>query len=234
MAKPISTEIYQCNKEAGTYDPNSPFKTNLLTTLKILAEESKKEKIPKEKGFSLAFAGDKLDEEVTAIALCAGYIEAKECVSCVSSTIPLLLQKCTNQKKGMAWREICMVRYEAFSIHNPDTWVVTNETSEAKVKDAAALEKALNQFVENSMKKLYENNPAGYAFGTQPYGSPSQELFVVMQCALDIASRECDKCLLHIAKEMKPCCIGASDAIVVTPNCYMRKSRNRIGEVKNS
>ncbi|KAF5764968.1 putative Gnk2-like domain-containing protein [Helianthus annuus] len=94
MAEPIYSEIFLCRKDSGTYEPNSLYKTNLMSALKSLPALTSKS------------IGVK-PNQVTAIALCAGYLNPQDCKSCVDKTIPLLLQKCPNQKGAAAWMMKC-------------------------------------------------------------------------------------------------------------------------------
>ncbi|XP_076957098.1 cysteine-rich repeat secretory protein 38-like [Bidens hawaiensis] len=164
------------------------------------------------------YVGNKPDA-VSVGALCAGYLKPKDCASCVSSTIPPLQQKCPNQKGAVAWRVKCMVRYGPPVTNNYDIWFVAHEISEAKVKDVAGLEKALNSLGGMLSESL--DRRTLYAYGFQAYGSANQTLHLVMQCTLDTLTKDCSTCLQQISREMKPCCSGAAAVAMLTPNCYL-------------
>ncbi|MFS8015216.1 putative Gnk2-like domain-containing protein [Helianthus anomalus] len=207
MAEPIYSEIFRCKKDSGTYQPNSLYKTNLVSALKSLPALTSKS------------VGVK-PNEVTAVALCAGYLNPQDCKSCVDKTIPLLLQKCPNQKGAAAWRMKCMVKYGEYVVNNYDVWFVANEVSDAKTKDVVGLQNTLSSFVDTSVLGLYKGQPKGYDYQNLRYGS--QTVYMVMQCTDDILPKDCTKCLHHIFGEIKRCCSGAIAAAILTPNCYMR------------
>ncbi|KAJ0693564.1 putative Gnk2-like domain-containing protein [Helianthus annuus] len=207
MAEPIYSEIFRCKKDSGTYQPNSLYKTNLESALKSLPALTSKS------------IGVK-PNQVTAVALCAGYLNPQDCKSCVDKTIPLLLQKCPNQKGAAAWRMKCMVKYGEYAVNNYDVWFVANEVSGTKTKDVVGLQNALSILGETLLLGLYKEQPTGYGFNNQRYGS--QTLYMVMQCTGDILPNDCTKCLHHISGEIKRCCSGAIAAAILTPNCYMR------------
>ncbi|XP_076959029.1 cysteine-rich repeat secretory protein 38-like [Bidens hawaiensis] len=163
---------------------------------------------------------DNKPDAVSVGALCAGYLKPNDCASCVNSTIPLLQQKCPNQKGAVAWRVKCMVRYGPPVTNNYDIWFVANEISVTKVKDVVGLEKALNSLGGMLSKSL--DHRMLYGYGLQAYGSGNQTLHMVMQCTQDTLPNDCNSCLQHISREMKPCCSGATAAAMLTPNCYLR------------
>ncbi|KAK1422675.1 hypothetical protein QVD17_17961 [Tagetes erecta] len=214
--------MLRCNEKFGTYKPNNAYKKNLANGFKILAIETVKDKSPIERGFGFTFTGEDTDESVMTIAICPAYIKLKDCATCVNDAI-LLLQKCPNQKKAMAWKNnTCLVRYEPISFKGFDPWGVGHEISKDKVEDKEGLEKAFSQLFDNLLEVSDDNHPVAFAFGTQPYGS-NQHLYVAIQCTLDLVMVHCDDCWYFIINEMKqPCCRGAIAATIVTPFCYIR------------
>ncbi|XP_076959032.1 cysteine-rich repeat secretory protein 1-like [Bidens hawaiensis] len=211
MAEPIYTDIFRCKKDSGTYQPNSPYKTNLMAELKKA-----------QSGTGSGPIGNKADETVYVVTLCAGYLKPNDCTSCINKTIPLLLEKCPNQKGAAAWRVTCMVRYGTPVINNYDVWFLANEVSPIKAMDVALLEKSLSELVSMS---LYEVKPGlrRYVYKDLGYGK-NGTLHMVMQCTDDLLPNDCHKCLIHVSNEVKPCCNGAKAAAVFTPNCYIRYS----------
>lgn len=225
MVESASSDDFRCKKDAGTFQPNSRYDTNLKSGLKTLVDETTKEKLKAEKGFSVVMTEDDKEEGIIAIAQCAAYLNPKDCTSCVNKTIPLLQQKCTNQKKAVAWAGTCLVTYGPYTFQNYDPWFIGHEIGDGKVKDVKGLEKALSELFLNVTDEAFEGDlvPILYAFGTQLYGSPSQHLYMIVQCSLDVAaSYQCDECLNLLYKEIKPCCSGASALAMYTSNCYLR------------
>ncbi|KAJ0753625.1 putative Gnk2-like domain-containing protein [Helianthus annuus] len=208
MAEPIYSEIFRCKKDSGTYQPNTLYKTNLVSALKSLP------------ALTSNSVGVK-PNQVTAVALCAGYLNPQDCKSCVDKTIPLLLQKCPNQKGAAAWRMKCMVKYGEPVVNNYDVWFVANEVSDIKAKDVAGLQNSLSSLVDMLLLELYKGQPRRYAYGTQVYKN-NQIVYMVMQCTDDISNKDCNKCILHVSGETKRCCSGAIAAAILTPNCYLR------------
>ncbi|KAF5764971.1 putative Gnk2-like domain-containing protein [Helianthus annuus] len=208
MAEPINSEIFRCKKDSGTYQLNSLYQTNLVSALKSLPALTSKS------------VGVK-PNEVTAVELCAGYLNPQDCKSCVDKTIPLLLQKCPNQKGAAAWRVKCMVKYGQPVLNNYDVWFVANEVSDIITKDVVGLQNTLSSLVNKLLLRLYKGQPMGYAFGTQDYKN-NRIVYMVMQCTDDISHKDCTKCILHVSGEIKRCCSGAIAAAILTPNCYLR------------
>ncbi|XP_076951982.1 cysteine-rich repeat secretory protein 38-like [Bidens hawaiensis] len=171
-------------------------------------------------GSNYASVGDKPDQKVIVLALCAGYLKLNDCASCVNSTIPLLLQKCPNQKVAVAWRVKCMVRYGMPVINDYDVWFVAHEASAVKVKDVALLEKNRPSLERMLLLEVERKTQQPYAYNALAYGS--QTLHMVMQCTPDISPSLCKECLVKASGEIKSCCSGATAAAVLTPNCYMR------------
>ncbi|KAK1422672.1 hypothetical protein QVD17_17958 [Tagetes erecta] len=216
-----SSDVVRCNEKFGNYEPNSTYKKNLAEGFKLLPSEAAKDKNPDDRGFGFTFTGEDTDEPVMTISICPGYIKLKDCGTCVNDAI-LLLQKCPNQKKAMAWKNnTCLVRYEPIGFKPFEPWGVGHEISKDKVEDIEGLEKAFSQLFDNLLEVSDENHPLLFAFGTQPYGS-NQHLYVAMQCTLDLTTVPCDDCWYFIINEMKkPCCRGAIAATIVTPFCYI-------------
>ncbi|KAK9064253.1 hypothetical protein SSX86_015633 [Deinandra increscens subsp. villosa] len=209
----MAADIFRCKKDSGTFQPTSPYKTNIQAALKKLVD-----------GSNTAFFGIRQDE-VKAVALCAGYLNPKDCASCLNTSIPLLLQKCPNQKIAAAWRNTCMIRYGAPVETTYDLWFVEHEVSVTKAKDVQGLENNLPMLVQRlalSIGRDRSSQLSKYGYGTQGYGSPPQSLHLVMQCSPDTKVDDCKKCVFHLSEEMKRCCGGAMGATMFTPNCYMR------------
>ncbi|KAK1422673.1 hypothetical protein QVD17_17959 [Tagetes erecta] len=185
-----SSDVLRCNEKFGNYGPNSAYKKNLAEGFKLLASEAAKDKNPEERGFGFTFTGEDTDEEVMTISICPGYIKLNDCGTCVNDAI-LLLQKCPNQKKAMAWKNnTCLVRYEPVSFKGFDPWGVGHEISKDKVEDIEGLEKAFSQLFDNLLEVSDDNHPLSFAFGTQPYGS-DQHLYVAMQ--FELPFRQCQR-----------------------------------------
>ncbi|KAK1422674.1 hypothetical protein QVD17_17960 [Tagetes erecta] len=229
-----SSDVLRCNEKFGNYGPNSAYKKNLVEGFKLLASETVNNKIPDERGCGFTVTGEDKDDSVETISICPGYIKLKDCGMCVNDAI-LLLQKCPNQKKAMAWKNnTCLVRYEPVGFKPFEPWGVGHEISKDKVEDIEGLEKAFSQLFDNLLEVSDDNHPISFAFGTQPYGS-NQHLYVAIQCTLDLVMVQRNNCWYFIINEMKqPCCRGAIAATIVTPFCYIRgveifSEHNKIG-----
>ncbi|KAM0054374.1 putative Gnk2-like domain-containing protein [Helianthus debilis subsp. tardiflorus] len=216
MGEPLYADIFRCKKDSGDFLPKSTYETNLLDAVKIASEAAKTSTYFYSKGGSRVVAAE---------SFCAAYLKHVDCVSCVNTTFPLLLKNCQNKKHALAWRSKCMVEYGLdINLSNHDHWFVAHETSANKTKDIQGLENTMKALVDKLLKEALKNkeNTGRYAYGTMPYNGSRQTLFMVMQCSYPLSEQDCNKCLLRLYGEMKPCCSGAIAAATLTSGCYMR------------
>ncbi|KAL8248206.1 hypothetical protein R6Q59_005074 [Mikania micrantha] len=222
MAEPINSDIFRCRNKTGTFQPNSPYKKNLMSALNEVTSKTEKES-----GYNSATFGTK-DNEVRAAAFCAAYLKPNDCVSCVKKTITLLQQKCSNHKEAASWRVTCMVRYGKPTPNDYELWFVAHEVSVDKSKDVPGLGRTVPDLASMLMKKVYSprgpSTVRGYAYDDMHYGTSMdpRTVYMAMQCTPYILPRDCNACLGRVSGDLQSCCKGAMAAAVLTPNCYIR------------
>lgn len=218
IAESLYGNVFRC-RNTGNFPPNSPYQMNLMSALNSLPDST-----ANTGGFSIESAGNKPNETVFAVALCAGYLKSEDCKNCVKRAIPLIRKNCPNQKEGVAWMLKCMVRYGDKAFYKSlDAWFWVHLTSEMKVndKDTELVDKLLyNLAVRLSTEAASGGHITKYAFGTEKFRS--QNVYMVIQCTPDISTDDCNKCFLPILVMMHPCCSGRVAAAMLSPNCYMR------------
>ncbi|GKE78907.1 putative gnk2-like domain-containing protein, partial [Tanacetum coccineum] len=98
----MNTDIFKC-RDTEKFQPRSGFEVNLK--LALLQLPSAKMGGEGKWGWYVKNAGDKPGAMVTAVAMCPPYVSKDQCLGCIKTAIPLLRQKCPNQKEAVAWMQ---------------------------------------------------------------------------------------------------------------------------------
>ncbi|XP_076959031.1 putative cysteine-rich repeat secretory protein 21 [Bidens hawaiensis] len=202
---------YKCKNNSDNIQNNNPYKKNLLSALNNLTD-----------GSTTAIVGDK-PNQAAAVALCAGYLNPKDCLSCVRTLTSQLLQKCPNIKGAAGWMTTyCILRYGEYVEKKYDLWFIEPQFSKFKAKDVQRLEIALPTLVSRLSNELYKGKGGPiYAYGNLTYGSTSQTVHMVLQCTVDTLPNDCKNCVSRLHEEIKKCCSGTIDVSVFSPHCFM-------------
>ncbi|CAL9015264.1 unnamed protein product [Prunus brigantina] len=167
-------------------------------------------------------------DTVNAIAVCRGDVAPEDCRTCFKNSVPILLQYCADQKKGIIWAERCTVRYSNISIlgvleYDP----LQNVPSQRDVPNAEQYKQARDPLFE----KLSEEAAAGdsdlkFAAGNASVPVTNETIYATVQCSPDLDKQNCSDCLKKSISEIPGCCGTVGGGRVLRPSCYLRFESN--------
>ncbi|PWA62527.1 gnk2-like domain-containing protein [Artemisia annua] len=189
----MNTDIFKC-REGEKFQPHNGFDIYLKLSLVGLISA-------KMGGWYLQSEGDGLGLLVTAFAMCPGYVNEDQCLGCIKTTIPLLRQKCPNQKEAVAWMQKCMLRYSEKEER------IFEQTKSKLMVRLSAEAAAGNQF-------------AKYSTGTAAFGSKT--IYMAMQCTPNLSQDTCNQCFLPIHLVISNVPKGDVANAMFSPNCYIK------------
>ncbi|KAG8385696.1 hypothetical protein BUALT_Bualt03G0071900 [Buddleja alternifolia] len=199
------------------YTDNSTYAANLNTIISSLSPNIGSS------GFYNASIGQSPDR-IEAMVLCRGDISLDACRSCVDSTAPVLVQRCSNYRDAIFWNETCMIRYSSQPIFgrlqlepvspNPST---TRIISNPRLynRELIALLEGLRGPAANggTVQKVAAGNRTAPGF---------QNMFALEQCTPDISADECSACLTRAIQDIPTCCYAIIGAGILRPSCTLR------------
>ncbi|KAI3710406.1 hypothetical protein L2E82_40186 [Cichorium intybus] len=211
--------IFRC-RDDGDFTPNSTYEANLETALASVASAASTRY-----GFYNTTAGVS-PNTVTVIALCRGDVGSETCRDCISNSVVLLRENCTNNLEALIWSSNCTVRYS-----NRTYASVVEVRPNAKVKsfvnasDIDVFDKALRDLTGRLLAEAAGGNSLRkFATGDVQYGPDSLNVYALLQCSPDLSSFDCNSCLSVVFREAQGCCDGNIDVGVFYPSCYIRYS----------
>ncbi|CAN6711396.1 unnamed protein product [Malus baccata var. baccata] len=218
-------QSFKCFNEKGNYTTSSTYQTNLNTLLSSLSSPSNN---GNGYGFYNSSYGQNSDQ-VHAIALCRGDVEADVCHSCLKNSTQKITEVCPNQKEVFGYYDECMLRYSNRSIYGimEDSfsfwlWNTQNITSGVdgffqelrKLMDDLTSQAAAN----GSLRKFAVGSTTAPNF---------QPIYGLVQCTPDFSELDCSDCLARAVAEITNCCGGKQGGRVVKPSCNVRYENYR-------
>ncbi|GKV41758.1 hypothetical protein SLEP1_g49250 [Rubroshorea leprosula] len=161
--------------------------------------------------------------QVNAIGLCRGDIKQDVCKSCLSETIPNLLQICINRIEAVGWSDLCMFRYsnrDIFGVKQttPDSTIKSNLNVSNVEKFNLALSSLLNNLSSHAaVGDTFGKYAESHAVAPDNFGS----VYAYAQCTPDLSQKECGDCL-ETAIGKIGFCRGSIGCKVLQPSCIFR------------
>ncbi|BFG27550.1 hypothetical protein CerSpe_138240 [Prunus speciosa] len=218
----IADYCWSCSNTNNTFNNGSIYKQNLNTLLSSLPSNAQIN--PRFYNSSLGQAPDK----VNAIAVCRGDVALKDCLTCFSNSVSILLQNCTNKKEAIIWAERCTVRYSNISIfgvleYEPVKFV----PSPNKISNAEQYKQVRDPLFGNlSEKAAAGNSVLKFAAGNALVPLTNQTIYATVQCSPDLNKQNCSDCLQESIPNITECCGGVGGGRVLRPSCYLRFESN--------
>ncbi|GLT30988.1 hypothetical protein SLA2020_057570 [Shorea laevis] len=202
----------------GNFTVNSTYGRNRDLALSSLASNTSENG-----GFYNTSVGED-PNKVYALARCRGDYSAKDCSSCINSTIQYLITNCPNQKEAIFMGD-CTIHYAnryIFGILEISPYYHFYNTGNLTVN--------LTQFDhiwESLMDGLVRNASAGtsrlkFATGETKLLTPFQTIYALTQCTPDLSQSDCDFCLRQCVLNFERCCHGKQGGGVQKPSCFFR------------
>ncbi|XP_048326384.2 cysteine-rich receptor-like protein kinase 15 [Ziziphus jujuba] len=203
-----------------TFNPNSPYKSNLDIVLSNLSSNADRES---DFIYFSANAGgvNGTSNYVYGIYLCRGDVNSTICHECVLASIEFARQNCPVEKEVIIWYEKCMLRYSSQSFEStmsefPTVTMVNLKKASNEDEFRLKVEKTMNKFASeaaNGAKKfmVQEANISGF-----------DKIYSLVQCTQDLSSQDCTKCLQNAISSLPFCCDGRQGARVLFPSCNVR------------
>ncbi|GKV19268.1 hypothetical protein SLEP1_g29553 [Rubroshorea leprosula] len=161
--------------------------------------------------------------KVYALARCRGDHSAKDCSSCINSTIQDLITNCPNQKEAIFMGD-CTIHYA-----NRYIFGILEQSPHYEFYNTGDLTVNLTQFDqiwESLLDGLVRNASAGtsrlkFATGEAKL-TPFQTIYALTQCTSDLSQSDCDFCLRQSVLNFENCCHGKQGGGVQKPSCFFR------------
>ncbi|GKV19282.1 hypothetical protein SLEP1_g29569 [Rubroshorea leprosula] len=161
--------------------------------------------------------------KVYALARCRGDQSAKDCSSCINSTIPDFITNCPNQKEAVSMGD-CTIHYanRCFfgNLELSPIYQITN------TDDLTVNLTQFDQIWESLMDGLVRNASAvtsGLKFATgETKLTKFQTIFALMQCTSDLSKGDCDFCLRQSVSDYESRFHGKKGGFVHKPSCFFR------------
>ncbi|CAH1448351.1 unnamed protein product [Lactuca virosa] len=211
--------IFRC-RDNGNFTNNSTYESNLKTALASLPSAASTRY-----GFYNTSAGVSPDT-VNAVALCRGDVTSETCKDCISNTVLLIRQTCTNNIEALIWSLNCTVRYtnrtySSVLEERPNADV----SSSVNASDIDVFGKTLRDLVGRlRVEAAGGNSLRKFATGDVGFGTDSSKIYAMVQCLPDLSSFDCNSCLSIVFREAQGCCDGDIDVGVFYPSCFVRYS----------
>ncbi|CAB4275868.1 unnamed protein product [Prunus armeniaca] len=167
-------------------------------------------------------------DTVNAIAVCRGDVAPEDCRICFKNSVPILLQYCADQKKGIIWAERCTVRFSNISISG----VLKDEPvkfvdSPNEISNAEQYKQVRDPLFENlSEKAAAGDSDLKFAAGNASVPVTNETIYATVQCSPDLDKQNCSDCLKESISEIPECCGRKGGGRVLRPSCYLRFESN--------
>nr|XP_048325996.1 cysteine-rich receptor-like protein kinase 15 isoform X2 [Ziziphus jujuba var. spinosa] len=212
--------LYHFCSNTTTFNPNSPYKSNLDVVLFNLSWNAAQES---DCIYQDADAGgvNGTSNYVYGNYLCRGDVNSTICHGCVLASIEFARQNCSVEKEMIVWYDEWMLRYSNQSFRSTMSvypyfymWNVENATEMDKFKQE--VEKTMNEFASKAARSgkkfmVHEANISGF-----------DTIYSLVQCTQDLSSDDCTKCLQNATSRFPSLLDGKRGGRVCLPSCNIR------------
>ncbi|XP_060675529.1 cysteine-rich receptor-like protein kinase 10 [Ziziphus jujuba] len=221
--------LYRFCSNTTTFNPNSPYKSNLDVVLFNLSWNAAQES---DCIYQDADAGgvNGTSNYVYGNYLCRGDVNSTICHGCVLASIEFARQNCSVEKEMIVWYDEWMLRYSNQSFRSTMSvypyfymWNVENATEMDKFKQE--VEKTMNEFASKAARSgkkfmVHEANISGF-----------DTIYSLVQCTQDLSSDDCTKCLQNATSRFPSLLDGKRGGRVCLPSCNIRYELYRFYDV---
>ncbi|XP_026443297.1 cysteine-rich repeat secretory protein 38-like [Papaver somniferum] len=165
---------------------------------------------------------------------CRGDVTLDACQSCVQMGAPKIIEKgrCSNfkqnsSKQSIIWYDRCMLRYSNeyyFNImqDSPEVrrWDVTNVSNPDQFVGGILLQYYSN-LINDLVGEAACSFSANFATGDRNITNRTK-VYGFVECAADVPSRNCSKCLFGVISNLPSCCDGKIGGRILRPSCNIR------------
>ncbi|KAL5579052.1 hypothetical protein UlMin_011494 [Ulmus minor] len=209
---------FDCPK-TPTFNPNSPYQSNLNGLLSSLTSNA-----TLESGFYNTTSGQDPASIVYGSFMCRGDVTTAQCQECVSTAANEVVQRCSTRKVAVIWYDHCMLRYTNQSFFGDmDEDPIIRMYNTQNITEPGRF----NELLANVMNELVDEaaaTPSGAKkFATKEENfSGFQTLYSLVQCTPDLSTSTCNRCLRGIVSVIPSCCSGSQGGNIMNPSCNIR------------
>ncbi|KAL1190774.1 putative cysteine-rich receptor-like protein kinase 23 [Cardamine amara subsp. amara] len=202
-----------------TYSQNSTYSSNLINLLSTLSSNN----LFFSSGFYSTAAGRSPDV-VYGFFVCRGDLSPEACRDCVVFAVNDTLKRCPERKVGVMLYDECTLQYAdhnillgTSSLQNGTTGLLISNTTNVTSNEQDRFRDLVLSTMNQSATEAAISNKRFNA--TKANFTGFQNLYVLVQCILDLPREECFSCLQRIIAQLRTEKIGGR---VVVPTCNAR------------
>ncbi|KAJ0983392.1 hypothetical protein J5N97_011647 [Dioscorea zingiberensis] len=186
----LSAELlYQFCGSTGNYTANGTYESNLNALLPSLASNGS------DPGFYKDTLG-RVPDQVYALSLCRGDVNASVCRSCLDRARQDALQLCPYNKAATIYYDYCFLRYSNLNFLNSNDnsdlfymWNAQNDT------DPDKFNKLATELVNRTCQYASFNSSRRFGTGEANFTDAEPKLYGLAQCTPDFSGDQCYNCL---------------------------------------
>ncbi|XP_019087878.1 PREDICTED: cysteine-rich receptor-like protein kinase 11 [Camelina sativa] len=206
------------------YGSNSTFDANLRLILSSLPSN-----VTAQDGFFYNGSVGQKPNRVYATGMCIPGSSLGDCSECIKTASAGLIQSCRNQLEAYSWQgkpTLCHVHYCNTSfLGSADLGLINlayQGDSNSNLTEFTAIwgDLVVRMIAAASTSKSTPSSSNNHYAADVVALTKFQNIYALMQCAPDISSRDCEKCL----KQQPSCCGQEQDGVIIRPSCFFRWS----------
>ncbi|KAI3937809.1 hypothetical protein MKW92_017807, partial [Papaver armeniacum] len=155
---------------------------------------------------------------------CRGDVTLDACQSCVQMGAPKMIKRgrCPNSKQSIIWYDSCMLRYS-----NQYYFDIMQDAPEDCMADATNVSNPdqfypiLGDLMNHLTGEAVSTSSNNFASGDRNITNHTK-VYGFVECAADIPSRKCVRCLLGARSKLSNCSDGKIGGRIVRPSCNIR------------
>ncbi|KAJ0983407.1 hypothetical protein J5N97_011662 [Dioscorea zingiberensis] len=220
----LSAELlYQFCGSTGNYTANGTYESNLNALLPSLASNGS------DPGFYKDTLG-RVPDQVYALSLCRGDVNASVCRSCLDRARQDALQLCPYNKAATIYYDYCFLRYSNLNFLNSNDnsdlfymWNAQNDT------DPDKFNKLATELVNRTSQYAAFNSSRRFGTGEANFTAADPKLYGLAQCTQDFSGDQCYNCLTGMFSVMQSIA-GQRGGRVLGSRCNFRYELYRFYE----
>ncbi|KAJ8541898.1 hypothetical protein K7X08_016764 [Anisodus acutangulus] len=170
----------------GDYAQNSAYQRNHNALLSSLSSNMNNY------GFYNAFIGRNTNNMVSAIVLCRGDVDLKQCRTCVNNVAQKLVCSCPNKKQAFGEYDECMLQYSGRSIlDTPSNLPLLYMWDDGFTSKPEEFNQKLKKLMEILRGVAAYVDPLGKYATDQAIDQNYQTIYALVQCTPDLSPQDC-------------------------------------------
>ncbi|WOL15112.1 hypothetical protein Cni_G23893 [Canna indica] len=190
MGRGVAFRWKICNQNAGNFNENSTYQSNLNLLLSSLVSNGSRS------SFFTDTVGQ-IPNQVYGLVLCRGDANATKCSSWLRQVSVDILQLCVYNKDAIVWDDECVIHYSNTQFLNTfDNQPEASLYAVADVDQAGRFNKLVNELLNKTADWAAYNSTKRFATGQVFNATPNFPIiYGLAQCTPDMPARDCRQCL---------------------------------------